>query len=705
MNAPTSFHPSDQTLSSYGLGKLDDILADAVNRHLEGCPDCRRRVVAMSGDSFLGRIRDAQAGKSMFGVPQTGGSRSDKRSSAPPPRDTMPSGLADHPDYEIKRELGRGGMGVVYLAHNRLMGRDEVLKVMGRQIMERPGVLDRFLREIRAVAKLRHPNIVTAYSRHPARREHRLRDGVRRGSRPVQDGQGQGAAADRPRLQLRPPGGPRAPARPRGGARPPRHQAGQPDALPHRKTRRRSRSSTSAWPRRPARRRSTRGLTSEGQALGTPDYIAPEQILDAPSADIRADIYSLGGTLYYLLTGRPPFQANSLYDMYQAHISRDADPLNLVRPEVPAELAALVAKMMAKDPARRFQTPGEVAQALTPFFKKGNLAFNGPRTDVSRDGQTAASQTETGPVSISGERATDAERPVFRVKKSTAMASRRPEWESLIALRESGGSAEDKPRVEPMRRPPWKKWPIATAGSLFGLIALGVLIITIRDRNGLEFKNSARMTSRAGSRPPTRRLSRSNHHEMTQRAGDQWLAPSFEGGWTVTRLINHKSRLLLMSMPPSSNSSSTARILPAGDYLETLLTLGVWFKAFSKGSGPPSLSLLTTARTDYANFHLRVETKMAEGPNSGIALGMTECNGDWARYIAHIPGTGEGENGAGSLSLSQTLGPASIKLDKADPVVPIKPGEWFTEEVIADGNVITVLVQGIEVAKFKSVTK
>src|SRR5439155_24444097 len=88
-------------------------------------------------------------------------------------------------------------------------------------------------------------------------------------------------------------------------------------------------------------------LTSAGQALGTPDYIAPEQILDAPSADIRADIYSLGGTLYYLLTGHPPFQEKSLYDLYQAHISRDADPLNLIRPDVPAELAALVAKLMA----------------------------------------------------------------------------------------------------------------------------------------------------------------------------------------------------------------------------------------------------------------------------------------------------------------------------------------------------------------------
>ena len=75
----------------------------------------------------------------------------------PIPAATPPPGLAEHPDYEIKRRLGRGGMGLVYLAENRLMGRNEVLKVLGRQIMERPGSLERFLREIRAVAKLRHP--------------------------------------------------------------------------------------------------------------------------------------------------------------------------------------------------------------------------------------------------------------------------------------------------------------------------------------------------------------------------------------------------------------------------------------------------------------------------------------------------------------------------------------------------------------------
>ncbi len=112
-------------------------------------------------------------------------------------------------------------------------------------------------------------------------------------------------------------------------------------------------------------------LTSAGQALGTPDFIAPEQILDAQSADIRADIYSLGGTLFYLLTGRPPFQANSLYDLYQAHISRNIDPLNLIRPEVPSELAALVGKMMSKETKRRFQTPDEVALGVGPLLQKG----------------------------------------------------------------------------------------------------------------------------------------------------------------------------------------------------------------------------------------------------------------------------------------------------------------------------------------------
>ena len=109
-------------------------------------------------------------------------------------------------------------------------------------------------------------------------------------------------------------------------------------------------------------------LTLAGQMLGTPDFIAPEQIADAQAADIRADIYSLGCTLYYLLSGSAPFPAESLRDILHAHQSTDARLLNFVRPEISAELAALVAKMMAKEPHRRFQAPSEVAKALAFIF-------------------------------------------------------------------------------------------------------------------------------------------------------------------------------------------------------------------------------------------------------------------------------------------------------------------------------------------------
>src|SRR5262249_36155269 len=83
---------------------------------------------------------------------------------APPPASSLPPGLADHPGYRVLRELGQGGMGVVYLAENTLMGRLEVLKVVGGHLVNRKGVLDRFQGEIRNAARLHHPNIVAAYS-------------------------------------------------------------------------------------------------------------------------------------------------------------------------------------------------------------------------------------------------------------------------------------------------------------------------------------------------------------------------------------------------------------------------------------------------------------------------------------------------------------------------------------------------------------
>jgi serine/threonine protein kinase len=478
MDVHTDVHPTDQTLSSYGLGELDDGSAEAVNKHLEQCSVCRQRVAQMSADSFLGRLRDDWGGPgshapiaaSLAGLSMLAAG---SPSLALPATGTLPPGLANHLDYEIKRELGRGGMGVVYLAYNRLMGRDEVLKVMGRQIMERPGVLDRFLREIRAVAKLRHPNIVTAY--HATR----VGEGIVFAMEYVE-------GLDLTRMVKA------------KGPLPVGHscnfvyqaalglQHAHEEGLVHRDIKpgnlMLSRKGHKATVKildfglaKVTREQKVDGaLTSEGQALGTPDFIAPEQILDAMSADIRADIYSLGCTLYYLLSGGPPFQANSLYDMFQAHISRDAALLNFVRREVPSELAALVAKMIAKDPTRRFQTPGDVAQSLTPFFTKGNAAFKSPKTDLSQADQSVVERPASGTISTPTQPATDSEGPAVRAKKAAEPTVPEALWESLIEFRDEKSSIDAAPAIEPTRRPPWV-WPSVAAGVLLiGFVAAGL---------------------------------------------------------------------------------------------------------------------------------------------------------------------------------------------------------------------------------------
>jgi hypothetical protein len=105
--------------------------------------------------------------------------------------------------------------------------------------------------------------------------------------------------------------------------------------------------------------------------LGTVDYIAPEQALNSHAVDIRADIYSLGATLYSLVTGKPPFEGRTMSQKLMAHQMKESPLLHTVRPEVPPELSAVVATMMAKKPEDRYQDPAEVLAALAPWEDKG----------------------------------------------------------------------------------------------------------------------------------------------------------------------------------------------------------------------------------------------------------------------------------------------------------------------------------------------
>jgi serine/threonine protein kinase len=289
----------------------------------------------------------------------------------------IPAELAKHPDYEVIRPLGRGGMGVVYLAKNRIMGRLEVLKVINKSLMDRPQMVERFLQEIRSAAQLNHSNIVTAYT------ALRLGDLLAlameyvegenlaelvevRGPLPVlnacyyiqQAAQGLQHACDKGMV----------------------HRDIKPGNLMLARAGKRHTikildfglAKATSEKAQPLGESPQGGLTIEGIMLGTPEFVAPEQILDARKADIRADIYSLGCTLYYLLAGKAPFRGSSLFEVLQAHQSSQAIALDRLRPDVPAELAAVVAKMLAKDPARRYQRPVEIVKALAPFVKPGS---------------------------------------------------------------------------------------------------------------------------------------------------------------------------------------------------------------------------------------------------------------------------------------------------------------------------------------------
>jgi serine/threonine protein kinase len=275
---------------------------------------------------------------------------------------TVPPELAAHPDYELQKQLGRGGMGMVYLARNRLMDRLEVIKVVHPGLLDSGAARERFLQEIRAAARLRHVNVVTAYS-------------VLQGSELLGLAMEYVDGTDLARLVQSKGPLPVAHAcqYARQAALGLQHAFGEGmvhrDVKPHNLLLSRKGELKVADFGLAKIAEQGGGLTRENAAMGTPEYIAPEQALDARKADTRSDVYSLGCTLYFLLTGRPPFPDDTPMMMILSHLEKQPAPVRSLRPEVSPELAEVVAKMMAKRPEDRYQTPAEVAQALLPYTR------------------------------------------------------------------------------------------------------------------------------------------------------------------------------------------------------------------------------------------------------------------------------------------------------------------------------------------------
>jgi hypothetical protein len=161
--------------------------------------------------------------------------------------------------------------------------------------------------------------------------------------------------------------------------------------------------------------------------LGTADYLAPEQALDSHGVDIRADIYSLGATFYFCLTGRTPFAEGSVAQKLIWHQTRAPKPIRSFRPEVPDGIVEVIDRMMAKDVSQRYQTPQEAADALSPWTQ---TPIPPPPDNEMPQFSPAATKPETGvPSSTSrpaSEVASSQRNKVWQVSGSAAMQATPP---------------------------------------------------------------------------------------------------------------------------------------------------------------------------------------------------------------------------------------------------------------------------------------
>ncbi len=285
--------------------------------------------------------------------------------------------------YRILDRLGRGGMGRVFKAEHRALKRVVALKVLAPHLLDSERARVLFLREVRAFAQLVHPNVVAAFDANEEGGHYYLVleyvDGPnldqlvrKQGPLPV------GLACDYIRQTA-------------NGL-----QAAHALGMVHRDIKpsnllvqRRGMDedapglikisdfglarlgSSGQLEASPVGGAGGTILTKQNTVMGTPDFLSPEQTRDLHRADIRSDLYSLGCTFYFLLTGRPPFPGGSAVEKLIRHSAERPDSIADFRDDVPDSVAAIVERLMDKSPGDRFQSPRELAEALQPFAVGG----------------------------------------------------------------------------------------------------------------------------------------------------------------------------------------------------------------------------------------------------------------------------------------------------------------------------------------------
>ncbi len=266
--------------------------------------------------------------------------------------------------YTLKQKLGEGSMGEVWLAEHRLLKRPCAVKFIRGELAAHPAIAARFAREVQAVTALTHPNTVRVYD------YGRAADGAFYFVMEYLDG---------PTLEeLVGRTGPLPPSRvvyllrQLCGALAEAHAAG----LVHRDLKPGNVIVATLGGQRDVAKLLDFGLvqdlsadaegrlTRTGTVLGTPDYMSPEQAAGESAVDARSDVYGLGAVAFFALIGRPPFQGKTFGQLLAAHRSEPPPDLSELRPDVPADLSAVIARCLAKDPTERFPTAAAIDRAL-----------------------------------------------------------------------------------------------------------------------------------------------------------------------------------------------------------------------------------------------------------------------------------------------------------------------------------------------------
>ena len=381
--------PDRKDLVDYLIGQLPEELSGSVIEHVDACATCQVALATISDsdDTLVEWLRDPRTPDPYAKEPQCTEALARAESLAPGcARETektersMPSQLGE---YRLLEELGHGSMGTVYRALHTKLDRDVALKVLLYGRMEDERAVVRFEREMKAIGRLDHPNIVRA---HDAREIDGTPTLIMEYIKGLDLGRivrllGRLDAADASELVRQTAEGLQY-----------IHEHG----LVHRDIKPSNLMLTTNGKVKIldlglARfhleslvidqmdggvQASGAEMTNTDQIMGTAGYIAPEQVSCSRTADIRADIFSLGCTFFKLLTGRTPFDVpidRKLLPHAATQPHRQRPSMQTVCTELPAELAAILDRMLASDPADRFGEPAEVVAALACFVQGADL--------------------------------------------------------------------------------------------------------------------------------------------------------------------------------------------------------------------------------------------------------------------------------------------------------------------------------------------